>query len=171
MPCWFLVLVLVAAHAPLALTLAALPHALLALSHALLALPHALAALPLALAHALALAAALPADRVPRGLHAALLAVLHAARACWPMFCCWFSASSSASDLALSKIPMIPPLPSPITGRMPVISFFRDRERRLPTPDCSIYPPEAGATDRLSLAIEPVPLAAWGGVVGRRDQL
>ena len=50
------------------------------LAHALaLTLTHALAALFLPLAHALSLAAALPADRVPRGLHPALLAVLHAA--------------------------------------------------------------------------------------------
>src|ERR1700722_2320995 len=36
---------------------------------------------------------------------------------------------------------------------MPVISHFRDCERRLSTPDCSIYPRSSVATDRLSLAI------------------
>ena len=125
--------------------------------HALaLALPRALA-LPLVHALALVRPAALPADRVPGGLHAALLAALHAVlllpMSCWPMFCCSFSASFSASVLALSKIPMIPPLPSLITSRMPVISPFRNCERRLFTRDCSIYPRRSVATDRLSLAI------------------
>jgi hypothetical protein len=72
---------------------------------------------------------------------------------------------------AMSRIPMIAPLPSLITSCMPVISVFRDCERRLPARDCSIYPRGSAATDRLSLGIGPGPTAACGGAVHPGEQL